>query len=650
MRRDRSGEPGALTSWRLLLAIVAVLTLTVAAGVWRFQREIRDRTIDSTTQSVVIISSLVVNRSITLNDITDGLHRSNRAALDADIILLKDRQELVGLRIWSLTTGGLVYTDPDHPDAGSLLDADRRSQGVSGRTFHEMDTDAASGLEVFRIYYPFDANGDRTMDAMAEVLLPRNDVDARIARSNQVLYSVGAFMLLAALAGVLLVRRGQRIRDRAAVHDTLTGLGNRVLLRRHAAQILPHIHQTPVALLLIDLDGFKGVNDTLGHQAGDELLVVVSHALVELVGKTGTVVRLGGDEFAVLIRGDIEEATDLAGRVHDAVRRPLVVGGMPVEIDGSVGVAAAPRDTTRLDGLMHCADVAMYQAKRRGGGVVIYSEGASSDATDSVTVVPELRSALAAGQLEVHYQPVLTSDGRVHEVEALLRWRHPVHGLMEAADFVPAVERTAMMWHVTSWVLQKAFHDCRDWQARGVAAAVSVNLTLRDVIDRNLPDRIATLLDDAGLAPQSVRLEIAEAALLQAPERVAESMRKLHDIGVGLTIDDVGAAYRAMTTMILPPFDQVKIDGQLLTGAAGSASARTAIRQVALFARGLGVATTAKGIEQRGTCADTWHGCNQIQGFGVCVPLPADQLMQWLLVNERDLPALAPHRQEENVR
>ena len=383
MRPRGAAEPRPLTSWRVLVAILAVVAGTVGLGVWAFQQQIAARVVDTTVQSTAAICSLIIDRNVTYVDITSGMHPADRAALDADLYLLKSRDQVLGLRIWTLEDGSAVYTDVDQPHGDGELAADPLTRARAGHHF------AAAGIHpthgpTIRVYHPYDANGDRAPDAVAEVLLPRQEMDAAIAASTRLLYAGGLLVLLLTVAGIVQVRRRQIAQDHAASHDSLTGLGNRVLLRRRATPLLAAASaEAPVSLLLIDLDGFKGVNDTYGHAAGDELLVAIAGSIARTCRPGDIPIRLGGDEFAVMLPYTAAgTAHHLAEEIRRALRAPAQVAGATVRIDASIGTAWAPVHHTDLSGLLHCADVAMYQAKQTRSGVATY------DATTDVRWAP----------------------------------------------------------------------------------------------------------------------------------------------------------------------------------------------------------------------------------------------------------------------
>jgi diguanylate cyclase (GGDEF)-like protein len=490
----------------VLLVVIAAVVATVLAGVVALQQEIRNRTLDSAVHGVVIMSSLVIDRSLTLDDITGRLHPANHAALDADVVRLQARSQLLGLTVWSMADGHLVYADPDHRDAGRLSEQ-RRASVRTDRPVATPAVDADTGAQVLEVHHPYDANGDGRVDALAAALLPRQGVDRSIARSSRMLYAGALFVLLVAVGGVLQVRRRQIARDHAAVHDRLTGLGNRELLRRLATPAVEGATRArPLTLLLLDLNGFKGVNDALGHQAGDQLLIEVAKRLREVCGGDGTPVRLGGDEFAVLLPGAGPERAMTLGRdVRAAVRRPVLIDEVAVAVDASIGIAHAPADGADLSTLLHGADVAMHRAKKAGGGVLAHDPAWAAEAAAAPGDLPDLRRALAEDRLELRYRVAAGT------LAAVPHWRYSRHGLHPATDFLAAARYTPMLRTLTSWVLHTAAADCATWRAAGHPVTVAVHLPAPAAGDLELPGLLDEAVRGAGLPAAAVRPEFGAA-------------------------------------------------------------------------------------------------------------------------------------------
>ncbi|WP_189078814.1 GGDEF domain-containing protein [Mangrovihabitans endophyticus] len=387
LRRAGTAAP---TSWRTLLAVLALIVATVVGGVAALQRQVRDRSLDSAAQSAAVLTALVIDRNLTLNDITASLHPANRAQLDTDVVLLSQHGRLTGLTIWALSDGQLVYVDPYHAYGEAPNRPPDAAFTDTGRTTATPVTDPDSGADLLEVTHPYDVNGDDDPDALAVIRVPSGDVDASIGRSLWMLYAGGLFVLLVALGAVWQVRRRQLDQDHAAMHDVLTGLGNRELLRRAAGTALPAATaEDPAALLLLDLNGFKSVNDGFGHSAGDQLLCTVAERMDLICPAPASVIRLGGDEFAVLLPATgLDGALAVARRLAAAVCEPVPIDGGRVRVGVSAGAAVAPHHATELSALLHCADIAMYQAKRTDSGVLAYQPETSEPASDTKVVAP----------------------------------------------------------------------------------------------------------------------------------------------------------------------------------------------------------------------------------------------------------------------
>ncbi|MCW6003306.1 EAL domain-containing protein [Micromonospora sp. CPCC 205371] len=625
-------EPRALTSWRVLVAVVALVILTVVAATLAVRAQIRSRALQNAVHGVAIISSLVIDRSLTLTDITHGTNPANAAALNADVTMLKRRGEVVNLSIWSLATSRVVYSDVEPRAIDAPAPAPEAvARARLGESFAVTGIGAADTVVV---YHPYDANGDGTMDALAQVVLPRDQVEGPVAQSMSLVYASGAIVLLLALAGILQVRRHQLRQDHAAVHDALTGLGNRLLLRRVAPPALARsTPERPAALLLIDLDNFKPVNDALGHPAGDELLVAAAKLIQEASGPASVAVRLGGDEFAVLL-GPLTDrgvAREVANKIRDRVRQPLTIAGCELEVGASVGIARAPDDGDDLSDLLSRADKAMYHAKHSGGGVAEYAETPETPPPDpKVTTLSQLSRALAGHELELFYQPVRGSGAAVRSVEALPRWHHPQRGLLEAGMFIPAVAHTSLTTALTTWVLRQAARQCAAWRADGVRVNVSVNISARTLYNDSLPDVVQTVAADCGLPPSALELEVAEAILVRESARAIPAMLRLRDAGVSLCVDKFGAEYGAVSVMAEAPVQRVKIDQRFAGTVVEFPLARAIVGGWVRVAHKLGLTVVAQGVES----AEAWRcltdlGCDDMQGFWIGRPMPAVELTKW---------------------
>jgi diguanylate cyclase (GGDEF)-like protein/PAS domain S-box-containing protein len=353
-----------------------------------------------------------------------------------------------------------------------------------------------------------------------------------------------------------------------ALHDALTGLPNRILLRDRLNQALRAAarEQEPLALLLLDLDRFKEVNDTLGHQVGDTLLVNVAGRIQACIRQSDTIVRLGGDEFALLLPppSDLERALFVSERIVEAIREPFdLLDGLRIEVGVSIGIAIFPEHAGRASRLLQCADIAMYAAKRGTARIQPYDPAKDDNNVRYLTLSGALRQAIEGGELSLEYQPKLDlGRGEIRSVEALARWRHPTQGAISPEEFVPQAERTGMIQPFTRWSFDAAFAQLADWRERGLDINLAVNLSARSLHDEALPETVAALLDHWRVDPQRITLELTESAVMLDPSHAQKSLHRLHDLGLRLSIDDFGTGYSSLSHLQRLPLHELKIDSR----------------------------------------------------------------------------------------
>ncbi|HEY3057822.1 MAG TPA: EAL domain-containing protein [Chloroflexota bacterium] len=420
-----------------------------------------------------------------------------------------------------------------------------------------------------------------------------------------------------------------------ALHDALTGLPNRLLLhdRLERAIVSARRDQASVALLVMDLDRFKEVNDTLGHHFGDLLLCELGVRLRSALREVDTVARLGGDEFAVLLpRGTSNDATVAAGRLLEAVNRPFVIEGHPVEVGLSIGIVLCPDHGSEPGALLRRADVAMYVAKRNQVGYATYSTEQDQHSPHRLALMAELRAAIEEEQLELFYQPKIDfRTRRISSVEALVRWRHPQRGLVPPDEFIPLAEQSGQVKALSRWVLNQALRDCRAWKERGYELSVAVNLSMRDLHDPKLPETVAALLGTYAVAPSSLTIEITESTLMADPVQALEIVRALSRMGVDIAIDDFGTGYSSLAYLKRLPVDELKVDRAFVRHIARDSHDLAIVRSTIGLAHDLGLKVVAEGIEDQ----EAWDrlnglGCDTAQGFYISRPLPAAALEKWL--------------------
>ena len=430
---------------------------------------------------------------------------------------------------------------------------------------------------------------------------------------------------LVALRTLVMVRRmnGQ------ASTDDLTGLPNRRALQAAARSRLAD-RRTPHALLLLDLDRFKEINDSLGHHVGDELLVKVAARLRDRLRDEDVLARLGGDEFAVLLEGArLPDARRVASSLVDALAGAFELGEFPVRTSASIGVAAFPEHGSDLSTLLRKADAAMYQAKGRGP---VRVHGDDAELVDGLRLAEDLPDALAGEQLELHYQPkVDLASGAVTGVEALVRWRHPERGLLYPGAFLERVEEAGLMPAMNAAVLGIALDQCAAWRATGLRLRVAVNLSASSLVDLDLPAQVARLLRERGLDADALQLEITEEFLMADLERARAILEELTTHGVAISVDDFGTGYSSLAHLRDLPVDELKLDRSFVTPMAEDPRAAALVASTVVLAHSLGLRMVAEGVEDAWVCAELGRlGCDEAQGFHLCRPVPAAELEAWL--------------------
>ena len=443
-----------------------------------------------------------------------------------------------------------------------------------------------------------------------------------------------------------LARYTERERRRSA-RDDLTGLPNRrALFREMRSQARAYAQRRGrvpgdrrrMALLLLDIDQFRHVNEALGHAVGDRLLGAVAARLVECIGADGVVARLGGDEFAVLAPrlADPSAANVLAERVADALAEPVVMDGLQLDVNAAIGVAIHPDHGTDHTTLLRRAEVAMYDAKHRAAVYSIYSPESDHSSPERLELLAELRKALDVArpdEIQLYYQPqVDMSTGEVVGVEALLRWHHPQRGLISPEHLITVAEHTAVMRRLTSRVLEDAIGQLAKWKAQGLVLRASVNVSVRDLHRPELVDQLATLLADRGVSPNQLQLEITEGALMADPRRVMVTLHRLDTLGVALSLDDFGTGYSSLQHLRRLPLAEVKIDRSFVLGMTTDPDDAAVVGSIIDLARALGLRVVAEGVEDDQTRRMLLAGgCEVAQGWFYARPMPADDRFAWLL-------------------
>jgi diguanylate cyclase (GGDEF)-like protein len=426
-------------------------------------------------------------------------------------------------------------------------------------------------------------------------------------------------------------------RDHQAMHDGLTGLPNRKLLVLRTEEALAEARARQgerVGLLLLDLDRFKEVNDTLGHPVGDRLLQTVAHRLTHSVRPGDVVARLGGDEFAVLLPSvrDAAAAREVAARLRVALTEPVRLEGMTFDMDASIGIALHPDHAPDFELLLQRSDVAMYLAKEGRTGVELYVADKDRNSPERLGLLGDLRRAIDRSELVLHYQPKIDlAAGQVRGVEALLRWRHPVRGTVYPDDFIPLAEQSYLMRQLTEYVIDAALEQAAGWWHAGVHEQISVNVSARDLLDSALPERLEAGLARHRLPPKAIQLEVTERILMTDQAYTADAVRALNSLGVPLALDDFGTGYSSLVRLQRLPVAEVKIDASFVRRICESGDDERIVRSIVDLVRSLGLRSVAEGVESAEVAARLEEmGCDLAQGWWFAEPMSAADATAWL--------------------
>jgi diguanylate cyclase (GGDEF)-like protein/PAS domain S-box-containing protein len=439
---------------------------------------------------------------------------------------------------------------------------------------------------------------------------------------------------VAVFSDISAIKNSEHELKHLAHHDPLTDLPNRLLFSDRAEQALASAqnHKRGCALLMLDLDHFKMINDSLGHNIGDRLLKAVAARLQALFGPGITLARLGGDEFAVLAEScpQLVQAAALAQRILDALKEPFCIDGHELFINASIGISLFPSDALSAEQLLRNADAALFKAKSSGrNGYALYTEELTAHAQQRVEIAFELRRALEQQELRVYYQPVHDlKTSRLIGVEALVRWQHPVRGLVSPAEFIPIAERTGLIAEIDAWVMQQACRQMCQWQQAGIVLSfVAVNVSSRLFARRELYQQVAQVLHDTGLNPAYLELEVTESAVMDDPEVALEQMHRLRELGIRLAIDDFGTGYSSLLRLKRLPVQKLKIDQGFVAGLPWDEDDAAIVRVIIALARSMGMQVHAEGIEQVEQAAFLLEQeCDLGQGYWFGRPSPAQEI------------------------
>ncbi len=638
-RLESSGDPPRLV---LRFAISTAIALALAAAaillvVRHFDTVQAER---GATAQARVLASTVLRESLEASDFVAPVTGPRRSTLDE---LFANRVLDEGVVLAALVTDdGTIAYSTDHRLVGSRLPQPEHVREARRGIVRGDVTTVGSGdreLKALRTYAPVAVPGGTGVVVIYQDYAPI----ARAANATFLpvagIFEVALILLFIALVPILRrvtlrLRRQMDEIQRRADYDELTGLPNRTLFKARIEDAIDASEPagSAVMVMLLDVDRFKEVNDALGHDTGDLLLRQLSSRLAALC-EGEAAARLGGDEFGILLLdASIDEAMRLADRIHGSLESPFDLQGFSLEIATSIGIAVHREHGDDAETLLQHADVAMYLAKAAHEGTAVYD--AEQDTNDKARLVlaGELRRAIENDELVVHYQPKAELEtGRIVGVEALVRWLHPERGFIPPNDFIPIAERTGLIKPLSLYVLAAAVVQCRRWSDDGLDLHVAVNLTIPDLLDLELPDRISVLLEETGVAAEQLELELTETTLLADPSRVCQVLDRLNAMGVRLAIDDFGTGYSSLAYLKRLPVQTIKIDRSFVIDMLENSSDAAIVRSTIDLARNLGLRVVAEGVENMAA----WEllrqqGCTLAQGYMISRPAPADELADLL--------------------
>ena len=626
-------------------SLVPVLTLGVVLS-YALAHEAEERGMAEGRSQAVLVARTVVEPLLDGRDLSAGLSAAENTAMQRMSDRVVGGAHVVRLRLRDQT--GRVVFSADGSGLGVADEDEEVAEAMGGATFAKLtrlNSDrndlGPAGQRVVEIYLALNAGPTRV--GVLEIYLSYAPIDADVTAGLRTLYLilgvglVALWAMLAAISGSTMRRLRQAAARNAylADHDTLTGLPNRSLFQRRAAAALEAGRRDgrSVAVVVADLDRFKDVNDTLGHQNGDALLSRLGERLTGYARVGDTVARLGGDEFGLVLAAVSEdEVSAMLKRLGALLQEEILIEALPLSAEVSFGYALAPADGADVDTLLRRADVAMYSAKESRSGVARYDSGREQYDAGQLALVAQLRRAIDGGELVLHYQPkALVRTGEVCAVEALVRWQHPERGLLPPDTFMPVAEQTGLIEPLTRWVLDAALRELHGWGERFGAVTMAVNISARNVSRPDFANTVLSALYRTGVPPYRLFLELTETALLTDPDTAVEVLHQVSAAGVRVSIDDFGRGQTSLGYLPTLPLHEIKIDRSFVTDLQLNAGHQAIVRSIVELGHSLGLQVVAEGVETEevlGLLAAV--GCDIAQGYLLARPMPAAQLDTWL--------------------
>ncbi|HSZ13605.1 MAG TPA: bifunctional diguanylate cyclase/phosphodiesterase [Solirubrobacteraceae bacterium] len=644
-RRPLLGRRLGLTQKVALLSLVPMALLgCILARV--LQAQIVSRTLADASESARIIAHLGIQPHLTPQDMRTGLTATGIRELDRQLSARSVTEDLARIKIWN-AHDRVIYSD-DHSLIGrTLAPSDDLENALEGKPNNAdvvtpaLHTETASevGLgQLVEVYVPLRFAASGPPEGAFEIYLSYKPIAAAITQDKRtivMLVAIGLAVLWLILFRIVAgasrsLRRQTRENYRIAHYDPLTGLPNRTLFIQGVAETVRGAPPDTVAVLLIDLDRFTEINNTLGHSNGDRVLCEIARRLPAAFAGEARFARLGADEFAVLCpdaQGE-EGARAAAAAVLTSLEQPVVVDGVALNVEASIGIAVMGDRAEGPDLLLQRADTALARARSHSSRIHVHSAACDYFDANRLILLGQVRSALEHGELVLCYQPKIDLQRRrITGVEALVRWNHPERGLLGPHEFIPQIEPTALVGPFTLNVIEQALAQMVAWRRRGIDLEMSVNLSARNLLDPELPERVVELLQRHEIPPERLTVEVTESAALVDPERAIAGLQALRASGVGVSIDDFGTGNASIEYLATLPASELKIDRSFITGMLEDARTEAIVRSTIDLARNLGLTIVAEGIETDAVMDRLAAlGVQTGQGYVISRPLPAEEL------------------------
>jgi diguanylate cyclase (GGDEF)-like protein len=637
-----------------LVMLIAVVVIGLVLGL-SFRSEASARGLAEGRAEALLMAETAVGPVLDGRPLREGLSARETADMNRLVATSIKSRHVLMLRLRDLA-GNVVFSSDADERPESASDDRAQVQGAAAGAIEDrlttLNADSPTGPRgpaAVEVYLPLVAGASAHRVGVLEVYLPyapiRNEVNAGLSGLYRYLaLGLGLlYLLLFAISYAVgrRLRRQVKLTTYVGEHDVLTDLPNRALFQKQAdAELRRALHRgESTAIVVLDLDRFKEINDTLGHSNGDILLIALSSVMRATLPATSALARLGGDEFAFVLESEADMEAVLE-QFRAAVATEVLIDGIPLSIESSIGYAISPDDGRCLDDLLPLAEIAMYTAKEHHLGVARYGSEQNLFVASDLALMADLRLAIDNEELTLYYQPQISvMSGEVEALEALVRWNHPTEGLVYPDQFIGLAEKTDLIDQLTDWVIQEALNDAVLFQARGNTLRMSVNVSARNLSKAGFASRVIRTLKKSGVEPERLVLEVTETALMTDPLRAAQSLEELGAAGIHLSIDDFGVGQTSLSYLSSLPVTELKIDRSFVTDMRRNESHAAIVHAIIDLAHNLGFRVVGEGVED----ADVFHalsvfGCDVVQGYYFARPMTVEAFGGWIALHEAPVP------------